>query len=71
MGMVFLISVLLMLIIYLQGMPLVRQRKWRELVAFGLLLSLAGYLMYGEAMDFFIPNPADFIRFLTQPFSGN
>ncbi len=69
--MVILISVLLILIIYLQGMPLVRQRKWRDLVAFVLLLSLAGYLMYGQVLDFFVPNPADFIRFLTQPFSGS
>jgi len=69
--MVILVPVFLLLIIYLQGMPLVREQKWRELVAFGLLLSLAGYLMYGEVLDFFVPNPADFIRFITQPFSGS
>ena len=69
--MIMLISVLLILIIYLQGWPLVRAKKWRDLVAFGLLLMLAAYFMYGQVIDYFIPNPADLIRFLTQPFSGS
>ncbi len=68
--MVILISLVLVLIFFLQGAPLVREGKWRELVTFVLLLSLSGYLMYGHVLDLFVPNPADFIRFLTQRVPG-
>ena len=68
--MVILIPLVLVLIFFLQGMPLVREGTWRELVVFLLLLSLSGYLMYGQVLDFFVPNPADFIRFLTQRVPG-
>lgn len=59
-----LITLVLILIFYLQGMPLVRAGKRRELAAFVLLLALSGYFLYGLALDMYVLNPADFISFL-------
>lgn len=61
-----LITLILISIFYLQGMPLVRAGQWRELAVFVLLLALSGYFMYSLAVDMYVLNPADFISFLVE-----
>ncbi len=63
--MVFLISAVLVMIIILLGIPLGRQRSWKEFMVFMLILSLAGYLMYAQVLGWFAPNPTDLIKYIT------
>jgi hypothetical protein len=68
--MVYTVSFVLLLIFYLQGLPLFREKKWSELAVFMLLLSLAGYMMYAQALGFHVPNPSKFITTITERFSS-
>ncbi len=65
--MVYAFSLFLIIIFYLQGLPLLRERKWRDTAVFIILWLLAGYYMYGYTLAFPVLNPADLIRALTQP----
>lgn len=68
--MVYTVSFVLLLIFYLQGLPLFREKKWSELAVFTLLLSLAGYMMFAQALDLYVPNPGKFIKIITDPVSS-
>lgn len=69
--MIILISAVIITVFYLQGLPLLRGRKWRELTAFLLLLFLAGFFMYAHVLELYLPNPVDYINYATQIIKGN
>lgn len=55
-------------IFYLQGLPLIRKRKWRELFVFTLLLALAMYYSAGQTFGFFTPDPRRMVEIISSPF---
>lgn len=49
--------------------PLIKQRMWREICAFLMLLALGVFLSMAQALDINIPNPVQAIEYIFQPVS--
>jgi len=67
--MVFLISLVFIAIIALEAPALVRNKKWRELAAFSVLLLIGMLYSYGQALDIPLPNPTKLILTIFEPVS--
>ncbi len=67
--MIVLLSLVFVAIIALEVPPLVRQKMWRELAAFGLLLVVGMIYSFGQALDLPLPNPTDGIMAIFEPIS--
>ena len=46
------VTVVFFLIFYIQGLPLIRQKKWGAFYVFIGIFMLAGYMAYGEVLGF-------------------
>ncbi len=60
-------TVVFFLIFFAQGLPLLRQKKWGDFYVFLGIFLLAGYLAYGEVLDFYVPNPIYLIKWIFDP----
>ncbi|MDK2888973.1 MAG: hypothetical protein PWP72_1851 [Thermoanaerobacter sp.] len=62
-----LLSLLFIAIIVLQVPPLVKQKMWRELVAYSVLMVVAMFYSYGLALNIPLPNPARVVEIVFTP----
>lgn len=60
-------TIVFLFIFYTQGLPLARQKKWGDFSVFLGLLLLAGYMTYGEVLDFYVPNPIHLVKWIFDP----
>lgn len=67
--MVLLLSLIFIAIIALEAPALVRNKKWRELTAFSVLLLIGMLYSYGQALDLPLPNPTKMIMTIFEPVS--
>jgi hypothetical protein len=57
------------LIAYLEGRPLWKKKKIKELIVFSSILLIGVFLYVGNILDLPIPNPTDIIGNLVKPIS--
>ena len=62
-----LVTLAYVLIVILEVPRLVAQKKWRDLVAFSVLLIPAVIYSYGITLDLNLPNPTDLIIHIFKP----
>lgn len=65
--MVALLLAILVLIVVLEVPPLVKNRMWRELVAFSVYMLIGAALSIPQAMGIQLPNPTKTIEALFRP----
>jgi hypothetical protein len=58
------------LIIFTEVPPLVKQKMWRELIAFSVFLIIGMMLSIPQALGIKIPSPNNAIEVIFRPFSG-
>lgn len=63
------VTVVFSLIFYIQGLPLIRQKKWADFYVFIGIFLLAGYMAYGEVLGFYVPNPIYLVKWVFDPFA--
>ena len=56
-----------LIIFIIQGLPLMRQKKWGDFYVFLGIFLLAGYIAYGRGLDFYVPNPIYLIKWIFDP----
>lgn len=64
---ILLITLAYIIIIWLEVPRLVVQKKWRDLVAFSVLLIPGIIYSYGISLDLNLPNPTDLISLIFEP----
>ncbi|MBE3586212.1 hypothetical protein [Desulfofundulus thermocisternus] len=62
-----LLSLFFIIIIALQVPSLVKQKMWRELVAYSVLMVVAMFYSFGLALDMPLPNPARVVEIVFTP----
>ncbi len=67
--MLIILSLLFIAIIALEAPRLARQKMWRELAAFGVLLIIGMIYSYGQVLGLPLPNPTDWIMAIFKPVS--
>ncbi|MCL4441270.1 MAG: hypothetical protein M1609_11995 [Firmicutes bacterium] len=67
--MIFLLSLVFIAIIAIEAPALVRNKMWRELAAFSVLLLIGMLYSYGQALDIPLPNPTKVIMAVFEPVS--
>jgi len=63
----FTVTAVFLLIFIIQGLPLIRQKKWGDFYVFLGIFLLAGYIAYGEVLGFYVPNPVYLIKWIFDP----
>ncbi len=67
--MIFLISLIFIAIIAYEAPGLIRQKMWRELAVFGVLLVIGMIYSYGQVLNLPLPNPTKGIEAVFKPVS--
>lgn len=67
MAVIFALVVLFAGIIYLEVPGMMKKQQWRELAAFGFLMTLAMVLSFAMALDIPMPNPIKLIEAVFTP----
>ncbi|HEX3048857.1 MAG TPA: hypothetical protein VHY08_29175 [Bacillota bacterium] len=60
-----LILILGILICFFEGLPLYKERKWKELIVFSILIGLSLILSFGKI--FGIPTPVEVMQNIMEP----
>lgn len=67
--MLFLLSLVFIAIIAYEAPGLIKQKMWRELAAFGVLLIIGMVYSYGQVLNLPLPNPTKGIEAVFKPVS--
>jgi hypothetical protein len=65
----YLLALIILGIIAYEVPGLIKERMWRELIAFSVLLLIGMIYSYGQVLALSLPNPATVLDFLFQPVS--
>jgi hypothetical protein len=67
---IFLLSLVFLIIIYLEVPPLVKNKSWRELIAFAVFLWLGMFLSVPLVLGFDLPSPTKAIEAIFKPLAN-
>ncbi len=65
--MIFFVSLIFAAIIAIEIPPLFKQKKWRDITVFSVLLLIGMIYSYGQILDMPLPNPTDAINAVFRP----